>query len=65
MRAGLEMVEPLFMRYIVDRVLLDRALDIRISDAHHGPRGERKYRYVPTYMLRGLQQLHLEFTPTP
>jgi ATP-binding cassette, subfamily B, bacterial len=26
-RAGLEMVEPLFMRYIVDRVLLDRALD--------------------------------------
>ncbi|HEY1177695.1 MAG TPA: hypothetical protein VGF17_16190, partial [Phytomonospora sp.] len=26
-RAGLEMVEPLFMRYIVDRVLLDRTLD--------------------------------------
>jgi len=25
--AGLEMVEPLFMRFIIDRVLLDRALD--------------------------------------
>ena len=26
-RAGLEMIEPLFMRYIVDRVLLDSTLD--------------------------------------
>lgn len=26
-RAGLEMIEPLFMRYIVDRVLLDATLD--------------------------------------
>ncbi|AHG88646.1 ABC transporter transmembrane region [Gemmatirosa kalamazoonensis] len=26
-RAGLEMIEPLFMRFIVDRVLLNRALD--------------------------------------
>ena len=27
MRAGLEMIEPLFMRYIIDHVLLNRALD--------------------------------------
>jgi ATP-binding cassette subfamily B protein/subfamily B ATP-binding cassette protein MsbA len=27
MRAGLEMIEPLFMRFIVDRVLLNEALD--------------------------------------
>jgi ATP-binding cassette subfamily B protein len=27
LRAGLEMIEPLFMRYIVDRVLLDSTLD--------------------------------------
>ncbi len=27
LRAGLEMIEPLFMRYIVDRVLLDTTLD--------------------------------------
>ena len=26
--AGLQMVEPLFMRFIVDRVLLNRALDL-------------------------------------
>src|SRR5262249_22934039 len=27
-RAGLEMIEPLFMRYMVDKVLLNRALDL-------------------------------------
>ena len=27
MRAGLEMIEPLFMRYIIDQVLLNQALD--------------------------------------
>ena len=27
-RAGLEMIEPLFMRYIIDRVLLNSALDV-------------------------------------
>lgn len=27
LRAGLEMIEPLFMRYIIDHVLLDRTLD--------------------------------------
>jgi len=27
LRAGLEMIEPLFMRYIIDRVLLNQALD--------------------------------------
>jgi cytochrome P450 len=43
--------------------LLDRTTDIRISEAEHGPPGERRYRYTPIYMLRGLEQLHLEFTP--
>ena len=42
---------------------LDRTTDIRISDAHHGPADARRYGYDPTYMLRGLKQLHLEFTP--
>ena len=36
-------------------------LDIRVSDGEHGPAGERRYRYVPTYMIRGLQALHLDF----
>jgi len=43
--------------------LLDRMADIRISDAEHGPADARHYEYAPTYILRGLQRLHLEFTP--
>jgi cytochrome P450 len=41
--------------------LLTRTRAIRISDEHHGPAGERKFRHVPTYMLRGVQELHVEF----
>src|SRR4029079_5844743 len=40
--------------------LLDRTTDIRISDSHHGPAGDRLYQYIPTYILRGLTELHLE-----
>ena len=43
--------------------LLDRTSDIRISESEHGPAGDRRYRYVPTFILRGLTQLHIEFTP--
>jgi cytochrome P450 len=43
--------------------LLDRMADIRISEDKHGPPGSRRYEYMPTYILRGLQRLHLEFTP--
>jgi cytochrome P450 len=45
--------------------LLERMGDIRISEAAHGPAGARRYDYVPTYILRGLTQLHLEFTAKP
>jgi cytochrome P450 len=41
--------------------LLDRTTDIRISEEHHGPADARRYNYVPTYILRGLTELHLEF----
>ncbi|MFM8304803.1 MAG: cytochrome P450 [Actinomycetota bacterium] len=44
---------------------LDRMADIRVSDAHHGSIEARRYEYDPTYMLRGLKELHLEFTPIP
>jgi hypothetical protein len=37
--------------------------DIRISEAHHGPAGERRYDYEPTFLLRGLSKLHIEFDP--
>jgi cytochrome P450 len=40
---------------------LDRMRDIRICDAEHGPAAARRYDYVPTYLLRGLAALHLEF----
>ena len=43
--------------------LLDRMHDIRISEAEHGPDGARRYDYAPTYILRGLTRLHLQFTP--
>jgi cytochrome P450 family 150 subfamily A5 len=44
--------------------LLDRTTDIRISESKHGPAGNRKYAYIPTYILRGLTELHLEFDVT-
>jgi cytochrome P450 family 150 subfamily A5 len=43
--------------------ILDRTAGIRISEAEHGPAGARRYRYTPIFMLRGLEALHLEFTP--
>ncbi|AVV45629.1 cytochrome P450 [Streptomyces sp. ID05-04B] len=44
--------------------LLARTSDIRISERVHGPADARRYRYLPTYILRGLTDLNLEFTPT-
>jgi cytochrome P450 len=43
--------------------LLDRMADVRISEKAHGPPGARRYEYPQTYLLRGLERLHLEFTP--
>ena len=43
--------------------LLDRTSEIHIDEDRHGPAGARRYRYVPTFILRGLTRLHLEFTP--
>jgi cytochrome P450 len=42
--------------------LLERMLDIRVSDEKHGPQGARRFEYPNTFILRGLNQLHLEFT---
>lgn len=49
---------------ITVRRLLDRMRDIEISEAAHGPAGNRNYRYEPTFLLRGLTELHIEFTTT-
>ena len=41
--------------------LLERTRNLRISEEHHGPSGARRYQYVPTFILRGLTRLHVEF----
>jgi cytochrome P450 len=43
--------------------ILDRMSDITISEAAHGPAAARRYAYEPTWQLRGLTELHLEFNP--
>jgi cytochrome P450 len=43
--------------------ILDRMRDITISEERHGPADARRYTYAPTYILRGLQRLHVEYTP--
>ena len=43
--------------------ILKRMTDITVDEAHHGPAGDRTYIYEPTYILRGLTDLHLRFTP--
>ncbi|WP_179475699.1 cytochrome P450 [Mycolicibacterium vinylchloridicum] len=43
--------------------LLNRLGDIQISDAAHGPSGARQFNYVPLWILRGLTELHLDYTP--
>ncbi|MGK8503118.1 cytochrome P450 [Nocardia asiatica] len=51
-------------RVSIERIL-DRMLDIGIDEERHGPAGERRYSYEPTYILRGLTDLHITFTPNP
>jgi cytochrome P450 len=49
-------------RVTLERVL-DRMVDIRLSDEHHGPADKWRFDYDPTFFLRRLTALHLEFTP--
>jgi cytochrome P450 len=42
---------------------LDRTTDISISETEHGPAGDRRYDYLPTFFLRGLQRLQIDFIP--
>jgi cytochrome P450 len=49
------------------RVSLERILarmkDIEVDERFHGPADDRRYTYEPTFILRGLTDLHLRFTP--
>ena len=51
-------------RVAIER-LLDRTADIRICEAEHGPAEARRFDYEPTYMLRSLSALHIDFAPAP
>ena len=43
--------------------ILDRLGDIQLDEAAHGPEGNRQYNYEPTFVLRGVTDLHINFTP--
>jgi cytochrome P450 len=43
--------------------ILDRMRNIRLSEEHHGPATARRFEYEPTWVLRGMRQIHIEFTP--
>jgi cytochrome P450 len=43
--------------------MLDRMGEITVDEAFHGPAGARSYNYEPTYILRGLTDIHVRFTP--
>jgi cytochrome P450 len=45
------------------RRILDRMRDITIDESAHGRAEHRRYCYEPTFLLRGLTELHIEFTP--
>lgn len=49
-------------RISVERILA-RTREIRLSEDHHGPAADRRFTYKPTWMLRALHDLHLEYTP--
>jgi cytochrome P450 len=51
-------------RVTIERIL-DRLKDIRLDEEQHGPAGQRHFTYVPLYILRGLEALHLEFATKP
>jgi cytochrome P450 len=49
------------------RILLDRLLEntseIQLSENHHGPAGRRRLDYEPSFIIRGLENMHLELKP--
>jgi cytochrome P450 len=47
------------------KITLDRVLDrlgrISISEMHHGPPGDRRFDTTPSYIIHGVEELHLTF----
>ena len=49
-------------RVSIERIL-DRMTDINIDEEKHGPAVDRSYNYEPTFILRGLTDINITFTP--
>jgi cytochrome P450 len=43
--------------------LLDRMADIKIDEDKHGPAGDRRFTFEPTFILRGVTEVNITFTP--
>ena len=43
--------------------ILDRMLDIRIDPEKHGSLDDPTFNFEPTFILRGLTDLHITYTP--
>ena len=43
--------------------ILDRMADIRVSEKHHGAPDARRYDFEPTFIMRGLTAINIEFEP--
>jgi cytochrome P450 len=50
------------IRIVLDR-FLEHTSDIGFSEEHHGTPGNRRLDYEPSFIIRGLSQLHLELKP--
>lgn len=44
-------------------VMLDKTSEIRISEQEHGKPDERDYPFEPSFIIRGLDNLHIELAP--
>jgi len=63
---GIHACPGLSLARVEARVSLERVLerlgDVRIDESAHGPADDRRYEWEPTFLLRRLRTLHLEFT---
>jgi cytochrome P450 len=43
--------------------MFDRTTDIRFDEARHGPEGRRSFEFIPSFVVRGMTELHLNLSP--
>ena len=50
------------VRVILEK-FLEQTSDIDLDETRHGPRGSRKFDFEPSFIIRGLSNLHVKLTP--